>query len=348
MEAPRTAPASTPPRFGFSLTAAERGFFAPAESASVFPFQATPFLLSRIDPDDPADPIRRQIVPTEAELATAAHEKDDPLCEARFTVAPALVRRYADRCIFKVTDACAVHCRFCFRKGLLGTDRREVRDDEVRGAARYLSRHPEIREVLLTGGDPLTLAPERLEAVMAVIRESRSDVSFRIGTRLPMADPERLSDGLAALLARFRPLWLTVHCNHPVELSPPVLAALARLTSRGLRLGGQSVLLAGINDDADTLGELFAAQEAAGLRPYYLFHLDPAPGTSHFRVPMRRGLELLDEVRRRRPGVHLPVYAVDLPDGGGKVPVASLGIEKGDGKTIVIRTLEGLSCSIPD
>ncbi|MBN2351638.1 MAG: KamA family radical SAM protein [Spirochaetales bacterium] len=332
------------PSLGFPLTASERAFFARAGSARAFPFRATAFLLSCIDPADPADPIRRQIVPTEDELAARGYERDDPLDEGRFTVAPGLVRRYRDRCIFKATDACAVHCRFCFRKGLLGEAGFVAGKGEVREAARWLARRPEVREVLVTGGDPLVLPPARLEAIMSGLREFRPDVSLRIGTRLPAADPERITDELALLLARFRPLWITVHCNHPAELSAPVAAALGRIMSRGIRLGGQSVLLAGINDDAETLHALFKRQAEVGLRPYYLFHLDPAPGTSHFRVPLERGLELMEEVKTRFPRTAVPVYALDLPDGGGKAPVSSLRFERGADGSLRLRERSGSVC----
>ncbi len=331
------------PSLGFPLTEAERAFFARPESVRAFPFQAPRFLLSRVDPADPADPIRRQIVPTEAELATRGYERDDPLAEERFTVAPGLVRRYEDRCIFKATDACAVRCRFCFRKGLLGSGGFVAGQSEVRAAARYLARRPEIREVLVTGGDPLTLPLVRLEAILSGLREFRPEVSLRIGTRLPVADPERITGELALLLSRFRPLWITVHCNHPAELSAPTAAALGRLTSRGIRLGGQSVLLAGINDDAETLHELFHRQVEVGLRPYYLFHLDPAPGTSHFRVPLARGSALMEEVGTRFPGAALPVYALDLPDGGGKAPVSSLRPERGADGRLFLRDRSGFA-----
>jgi lysine 2,3-aminomutase len=332
---------------GFTLTEPEKAFFVRSGGEKAFPFHATEYLLSLIDPDNPADPIRRQIVPTVREFDVSGYEKDDPLAEARFTVAPHHLRRDADRCIFKVAPTCAVHCRFCFRKGLLGTSARDIGRTEAGEAARYLGRHPEIREVLLTGGDPLTIAPDRLEEIMAGLRKQRPDIGLRIGTRLPVADPERLTGGLAVLLERYRPLWVTVHCNHPAELATPAAAALSRLSSRGIRLGGQSVLLAGVNDDAATLAGLFRRQRETGIVPYYLFHLDPAPGTSHFRVPLARGLELMAELRARFPEVRPPVYALDLPDGGGKVKVADLRIEPGLDGGLLLRDPQGKTHRYP-
>jgi lysine 2,3-aminomutase len=343
MKAPSFAPdriyAALPP--GFALLKEESSYFEKAARFPAFPFRVSGHFLSLIDPDDPDDPIRRQVIPRYEELSPAAYESPDPLAEKRFCKAPDLVHRYPDRAILKVTRACAAHCRFCFRKALYAEGADAISRSRLLEAAAYLARHPEIRELLLTGGDPLMLEQGRLREIFSTLRQARPDITFRIGTRLPVAWPARVTPVVADLLSAFRPLWATVHVNHARELGTQAAAALALLTDRFIRLGGQSVLLAGVNDSVETLAGLFRREAETGLRPYYLFHLDPAPGTAHFRVSLRRGIELIQELRRRFPDLALPVYALDLPDGGGKVPVADLIIENDGAECVILRDQAG-------
>jgi lysine 2,3-aminomutase len=326
-----------PPRF--VLTEKEQGFFARGEAA-VFPFQASRFFFSKIDRHNPEDPIRRQIVPSVDEFSVGEFDKTDPLAEARFTFAPRLVHRYADRCIIKVTGLCAVHCRFCFRKNMLGSE--DVIDEaELAAAARYITAHREIKEVLLTGGDPLTIPSGQLEKILQTIRDAGPDIVLRIGTRLPVVLPGRITGRLAQMLCRSEPLWMTIHCNHPAELSTEMADAVSLLAGRGIPLASQSVLLKGVNDDADVLAELFQKLLLLRVQPYYLFALDLASGTGHFRVPLEQGLALMRQLRERLPAQALPVFALDLPDGGGKLPVEMLVIEKTDEDCLILKDLLG-------
>jgi lysine 2,3-aminomutase len=286
------------------------------------PLAVTRHLLALIDPEDPQDPIRRQFIPTAAELEPGAGELEDPLGERGVEVVPGLLHRYPDRALLLVTDRCASYCRHCFRRRAATGRWRPIPDEgELERAAAYLAGHPEVRELILSGGDPLLLSDARLEALFQRFRRRRPDLALRIHTRMPVALPGRITPGLACLLARFRPLRVAVQVNHPRELDPECREALRLLTAAGLPLMSQSVLLAGVNDEARTLAALFAALSGAGVRPHYLFQPDLARGTAHFRPAPLRGLQLFREAAALCRPEQLPRYMLDLPGGGGKVPV---------------------------
>ncbi len=306
---------------GLELRPEERAFFRRRLPLAP-PLAVTRHLLALIDPADPRDPIRRQFIPTAAELEPGAGELEDPLGERRVEAVPGLLHRYPDRALLLVTDHCAAYCRHCFRRRAApGRRRTFLGSEELGRAAAYLASHPEVRELIFSGGDPLLLPDARLQALCERFRRARPDLALRIHTRMPVALPGRVTRELARLLSRFRPLRLAIQVNHPRELDPECREALRLLAASGLPLLGQSVLLAGVNDKAETLAALFAALSGAGVRPYYLFQPDLARGTAHFRPGPVRGLELYRSAAALCRPEELPRYMLDLPGGGGKVPV---------------------------
>jgi lysine 2,3-aminomutase len=314
----------------------ERAFFRLRAGHSP-PFAVTRHLLSLIDPGDPRDPIRRQFSPTAAELACGAGELDDPLGEEHVQPVPGLLHRYPDRALLLVTARCAAYCRHCFRRRAAHR-RARLGPGALERAADYVGEHREIRELILSGGDPLILADTRLVSFCARFRRVRPELALRIHTRLPVVLPQRITPELADLLAGLRPLRLAVQVNHARELDRECREALRRLASAGVPLLSQSVLLAGVNDRAETLAELFAALSDAGVRPYYLFQPDLALGTAHFRPSPARGLELYRAAAALSRPAEVPRYMLDLPGGGGKVPVdADLFRERADGYYLLRR-----------
>jgi lysine 2,3-aminomutase len=308
---------------GFVLQAAERAYFtAPADPAGGrgrLPFAVTRHYASLADPADAQDPIRRQFVPRLEELERGPGELPDPLGEQDCQPVPKLLHRYPDRALLLVTDLCATYCRHCFRRRSTGQAGWVLSAAQAEAAAAYVASHREIRELILSGGDPLMLGDAALQAVLRVFRAARPELSFRIHTRLPVVLPERVSEDLVELLRGYRPLRLVTQINHPRELSAPTRAAVQRLAAAGVGVLNQAVLLRGVNDRLETLVELMRALGEAGIQPYYLFQPDLAEGTAHFRPALRGSLSLVRALRRRLPRALVPAFAVDLPGGGGKV-----------------------------
>ncbi|MGC8476036.1 MAG: lysine-2,3-aminomutase-like protein, partial [Acetobacteraceae bacterium] len=255
------------------------------------------------------------------ELRRAPHEREDPIGDDALSPIKGIVHRYPDRALLKPLLACPVYCRFCFRREHVGPGGGLLSEAELAAALAWLAARPAIREVILTGGDPLMLAPRRLRALLAGLDAIPHIETLRIHTRLPIATPERIAPALLAALETATPLWLVLHANHASEFSPEARAALDRLRRAGLPLLGQSVLLRGVNDSAAALEALFRAMLAARVKPYYLHQLDPAPGTARFHVPIAEGQALLRALRGRVTGLAWPTYVLDIPGGAGKVPI---------------------------
>lgn len=270
---------------------------------------------------DPDGPIGRQFIPHPDELLTLPYESPDPIGDDRLSPVPGIVHRYADRALLKPLLICPTYCRFCFRREHVGPGGGLLTDAELEAAYAWLRAHPAIREVILTGGDPLMLSPRRLGAILAALNTIPHLELLRIHTRVPTADPARVTPELAASLASTVPLWMVVHVNHADEITPGARAALDRIRAQGVPLLSQSVLLRGVNDSADTLETLFRELLRARVKPYYLHQLDPAPGTARFAVPLAEGQALLRALRGRLTGLAWPTYVVDIPGGHGKVPV---------------------------
>ena len=293
------------------------------EPVTRLPFGVSRYYSGLAGSEDPAsDPIAAQYVPTPHEQEVRPYESADPIGDTRYLVAPRLVHHYADRALLLVSDRCATYCRFCFRRHFTGNGGGRVSDAQLEEACTYLQRTPSVKEILLSGGDPLMLSDADLARIMQRLRAVDPAYTFRVCTRMPVVLPARVTDGLARMLGSFGSVWVVIHANHPRELTEELRTGVHRLLAAGVPVVNQSVLLRTINDSADTLEQLFRGLLRMGVKPYYLFQGDLASGTAHFRVPLDRGLSLMHELRRRLSGLALPTYAVDLP-GGGKVPVES-------------------------
>jgi lysine 2,3-aminomutase len=275
----------------------------------------------------PDDPISRQTIPSEAEFARAPHESPDPIGDEAHAPVPGIVHRYPDRALLKPLLVCPVYCRFCFRREHVGPAGGLLSDTQIETALDYLRETPAIREVILTGGDPLLLSPRRLKFLLSALDAMPHVELIRIHTRVPVADPSLVTDILAATLETDTPLWLVLHANHAREFSDAALSALRRIRLAGVPLLGQSVLLRGVNDTEAALEALFVAMLRARIKPYYLHHLDPAPGTAHFHVPIEEGQRLLRNLRGRITGLAWPTYVLDIPGGHGKVPIGPTYLE---------------------
>lgn len=269
----------------------------------------------------PDDPIGRQFIPHPDELVTAPHERADPIGDDALSPVKGIVHRYPDRALLKPLLICPVYCRFCFRREHVGPDGGLLTDAELDAAYAWLADHPAITEVILTGGDPFMLSPRRLGAIVAALSAIPHIETLRIHTRVPVAEPARVTPALVDALATERAMWVVLHANHACELTKPARAALRLVQAAAIPILGQSVLLRGVNDSAPALEALFRAMLAARVKPYYLHQLDPAPGTARFHVPIAEGQRLLAQLRGRVTGLAWPTYVLDIPGGHGKVPI---------------------------
>jgi lysine 2,3-aminomutase len=280
--------------------------------------------------EHPDDPIGRQFIPDLAELITAPHERVDPIADDALSPVKGVVHRYPDRALLKPLLICPVYCRFCVRREHVGPEGGLLSDAELQAAYCWLAARPAIREVILTGGDPLMLSPRRLASIVGALSAIPHIEILRIHTRVPVADPARITDALAAALETDKSMWLVLHANHAREFTPEARAAVRRVLARAIPVLGQSVLLRGVNDSAEALEALFRAMLAARVKPYYLHQLDAAPGTARFHVPIEEGRRLLAELRGRVTGLAWPTYVLDIPGGYGKVPVGPDYLEPDD------------------
>ena len=317
--------------------------------AARYAIATSPALAHLIDRSDPNDPIGRQFVPDAAELHIRPQELADPIGDEAHSPVEGIVHRYPDRVLFKVTHVCAVYCRFCFRREMVGPGKATGLSREAYARALgYIAAHPEIWEVILTGGDPLILSPRRLRTIMRDLAAIPHVKILRVHTRMPIADPARITPELIrALKVKGKPTYVAVHVNHARELSADARAALARMAAAGLPLLGQSVLLKGVNDTPEALEDLMRALVEAGVKPYYLHHPDLAPGTSHLRVDIKTGQALVHSLRGRLSGLCQPTYVLDIPGGYGKVPVASNALRETCDGTLVIEDYRGRKHKYP-
>lgn len=306
--------------------------------AARFRFVITPYYASLMDPEDPACPIRRQVVPRSAELEDPAGLAD-PLDEVAHSPVKNVIRVYPDRIAFCVNNECALYCRYCLRKRMVGDEDWSMRRRELEAALDWIRATPEIRDVLLTGGDPLVFADDRLDWLLTELRAIPHVEILRLGTRLPVTLPFRVTDELCRRLERHHPVWLNTHFNHPRELTPEAAAACDRLTRAGIPVGNQSVLLAGINDDAATMRSLCEGLLRLRVRPYYCYQAQLLEGTGHFRVPIEQGVELFRSLRGRTSGFAIPTYILDTPH--GKVPLDAGWVRGREGDDVVVETWDG-------
>ncbi len=274
------------------------------------------------------DPVARQYLPDARELMISPAERADPIGDHAHSPVKGIVHRHQDRVLFKLASVCAVNCRFCFRRTMLGTPEETLNAAETDAALAYIAAHPEIREVILTGGDPLILAPRRLATVMTALDHMDHPDLLRIHSRVPVAAPSQLTDAHIAALTADKPRYMVLHINHAQEISPAMKQAVRQLQKAGVVLLSQSVLLKGVNDNLTALRELFYALLALNIKPYYLHHPDLVPGTGHFRVTIAQGQALVRQLRRSVTGLAMPTYVLDIPGGGGKIPLEQAYIEK--------------------
>ena len=291
-------------------------------TAGGLPTAITPYFASLIDGDNPSDPLRRTMIPTMDELRTSPGEAADPLGEESQSPIPGLIHRYPDRALFLTTEYCSAYCRYCTRSRMVGQiERKRYCWGHWEKAIAYIRETPAIRDVIVSGGDPLTLPDEALEWILMSLRSIPHVEVVRIGTKTPAVLPMRITSGLTKILRKANPLWMSLHFTHPDELTPETAEACARLADAGLPLGSQTVLLRGVNDDTDTMRRLMTGLMKIRVRPYYLYQCDPIVGSAHFRTPVARGLELIRSLRGHISGYAVPQYVVDAPGGGGKIPL---------------------------
>lgn len=293
-----------------------------AQNQKRLPLRITPYYASLIDPDDPMQPIRRTMIPVVGELLVTPAEKADPLGEENQSPVPQLVHRYPDRVLFLTTGVCAAYCRYCTRSHAVSKKDKVHSGLSVWDAAlEYIREHTQIRDVLLSGGDPLTMSDSRLEYLLSRLRLIPHVEIIRIGTKVPVVLPQRITPALVKMLRKYHPLLMSIHFTHPDEITPEVSFACNRLADAGLPLGSQTVLLKGINDHVETYRSLAQKLLKIRVKPYYLYQCDPIPGSSHFRTSVEKGLEIIRGLRGFTSGYAIPHFVIDAPGGGGKIPL---------------------------
>ena len=310
-------------------------------SPGLFRVDVTPYYVSLIDPEDPNDPVRRQIIPTAAELSAFTGQMEDSLSEDRHSPVPGLVHRYPDRVLMLVTTQCASYCRYCTRARIVGDPSQTFKRDEFEAQIEYIKNTPQIRDVLLSGGDPLAIAPNILEELLGRLREIEHVEIIRIGSRIPVFMPMRVTTELTDMLQKFHPLWLNIHVNHPNEITAELAEATDKLSRAGIPLGNQSVLLAGINDCTHIQRNLVQSLIRIRVRPYYLYQCDLVEGAGHFRTPVAKGIEIIEGLRGHTSGFAVPTFCVDAPGGGGKIPIMPNYLISSSDHKIILRNFEG-------
>lgn len=332
----------------FQISADERA--ALAQHKKGLPVGITPYYASIMGLNDPSEPLRRTHIPVDQEYLKTPDEADDPLSEDQDTSVPGLVHRYPDRVLFLTTGTCSTYCRYCTRSRMVGQAGGEYQFStrQAEQALAYIEAHPEIRDVLLSGGDPLTIGDEKLDWLLGRLHSIPHVEFVRIGTKVPVVLPMRITPKLTAMLRRHHPLWLSVHVTHPAEFTPEATEALARLADAGIPLGSQTVLLKGINDSVDTMKLLMHGLLKRRVRPYYIYQCDPITGSAHFRTPVSKGLEIVDALRGHTTGYAVPTFVIDAPGGGGKIPLSSNPVVGREGNDLLLRNHEGEIFRYPD
>ncbi|HHX28782.1 MAG: lysine 2,3-aminomutase [Bacillota bacterium] len=302
----------------------------------------TPYYASLIDSDDERCPIRMQAVPTASETLVKPWESVDPLDEDADSPVEGLVHRYPDRVLFLVTEQCSMYCRHCTRRRVVGVTDRVATKERMEKGIRYIREHKEVRDVLISGGDPLTMSDDRLEWILQRLREIPHVEVLRIGSRIPVVLPQRITGHLAKMLAKYHPLYVNTHFNHPKEITPETTKACAILADHGIPLGNQSVLLRGVNNCPQVMKDLVHGLVRIRVKPYYIYQCDLTWGLDHFRTTVGEGLEIMEALRGHTSGFAVPTYVIDAPGGGGKVPISPQYIlTMGEG-TVIVRNYEGV------
>ena len=322
--------------------------FAPEEAEGIkqalakFRMAITPYYLSLIDPNDPYDPIRRQAIPQGAECNIAPADLNDPLHEDEDSPAPGLTHRYPDRVLFLITDMCSMYCRHCTRRRFAGQKDDESPVDRIEKCLEYIEKTPVVRDVLLSGGDALMVSDKKLEYIIQRLRAIPHVEIVRIGSRTPVVCPQRITDDLVNMLKKYHPIWLNTHFNHPNEMTPEAQAAVAKLADAGIPLGNQTVLLRGVNDCVHVMKKLMHELVRNRVRPYYIYQCDLSMGLEHFRTPVSKGIEIVENLRGHTSGYAVPTFVVDAPGGGGKTPVMPQYVISQSPDKVILRNFEGV------
>jgi lysine 2,3-aminomutase len=314
--------------------------------AKVYPMAITPYYLSLIDWDNPRCPIRLQCIPDPLELKFSGQVCEDPLAEEQYSPVTGLIHRYPDRVLLLVTLECSTYCRHCTRKRKVGDLKKKITMEVIRKGIDYIRSNSQIRDVLLSGGDPLILEDQILEAIIGEIREIPHVEVIRIGSRVPVVMPQRITESLASMLKKYHPLWLNTHFNHPLEFTAESDRALAVLAGAGIPLGNQTVLLKGINDDAEIIKRLVHLLVKNRVRPYYLYHCDSSRGVQHFRTSIQKGIEIQQRLIGFTSGFAVPTYVADVAGGGGKIPLGPQYVLQDSDAEMVLKNFEGRMFSI--
>lgn len=313
------------------------------------PVGITPYYASLLDASDANHGLRRTVVPVLGEYEISRGENSDPLGEDTHSPVPGLVHRYPDRVLLLVTNFCSVYCRYCTRARMVGSvGERSVKKGDIEAALDYIERTTVIRDVLISGGDPLSLDDDRLEYILARLHAIPHVEFVRIGTKQPVVQPMRITPQLTAMLKTYHPLWMSLHFTHPDELTPEVAEACGRLADAGIPLGSQTVLLRGVNDELSTLKPLMQGLLKIRVRPYYLYQCDPISGSAHFRTPVSKGVELIRGLRGHTTGYAVPTFVVDAPNGGGKIPLSPDYVNGYSGDDLMLQSYDGGSYAYPD
>lgn len=304
----------------------------------------TPYYASLMDPTNPHCPVRKQAVPTSFEVHVGEHDLSDPLHEDTDSPVIGLTHRYPDRVLLLVTDQCSMYCRHCTRRRIAGQTDQSLPIEHFKKALAYIRATPQIRDVLISGGDPFTLSDDRLEYILTNLRAIPHVEIIRIGTRTPVVLPMRITDNLVQMLRKYQPIWINTHFNHPQEITPESKAALARLADGGIPLGNQSVLLRGINDCPNIMKKLVHELVMNRVRPYYIYQCDLSNGIEHFRTSVSKGIEIIENLRGHTSGYAVPTYVIDAPGGGGKIPVSPQYLISMGANKVILRNYEGVIC----
>ena len=316
--------------------------------AEKYPMAITPYYASLIKSTDLSDPVYQMAVPQGQELFAPDFLHADPLEEEEDMPVPGLVHRYRDRALLMATTMCSMYCRHCTRKRVAGYQESCIDVSQLSAITSYLRAHPEIKDVVISGGDPMTMSTSLLERILSSVRSVPSVDIIRIGTRVPVVLPQRITNELTQMLSKYHPLWINTHFNHPNEITPEAIAACAKLADAGLPIGNQSVLLRGINDSPQVMEELCRKLVKMRVRPYYMFQCDLVRGVEHFRTPISRGIEIMEYLRGRLSGLAIPTYVVDTPHGGGKIPVLPNYVISSSPSHTVLRNYEGMIVNYPE
>ena len=313
-----------------------------AKSLQTLRMAITPYYMSLIDPDDRNCPVRKQAIPTGAETHKSAADLLDPLHEDEDSPVPGLTHRYPDRVLFLITDMCSMYCRHCTRRRFAGQTDAESPSERIQKAIDYIARTPQVRDVLLSGGDALMVSDKMLESIIQRLRAIPHVEIIRIGTRTPVVCPQRITDDLVNMLKKYHPVWLNTHFNHSKEITPEATEACAKLANAGIPLGNQSVLLRGVNDCVHIMKNLVHNLVKIRVRPYYIYQCDLSMGLEHFRTPVSKGIEIIENLRGHTSGYAVPTFVVDAPGGGGKTPVMPAYLISQSPGRVVLRNFEGV------